>query len=154
MQNITRQLRDNQSRKNDSIPLSALTYNAPAGYAPLTYYIYSFVFMNVCINILLYILWKYLHVFPQCHCVFSPHSSLHHTFCGSFGYSKNPVQIARPNSRGSWTWVVMRWNKQRPSWRSKFTAMTWGEGWIYMLEAEDGYKTKVKMEREIGFEFW
>ena len=38
MQNITRQLRDNQSMKNNSIPLSALTYNAPAGYAPLTIY--------------------------------------------------------------------------------------------------------------------
>ena len=36
MQNKTRQLRDNQSMKNNSIPLSALTYNAPAGYAPLT----------------------------------------------------------------------------------------------------------------------
>ena len=32
----SRQLRDNQSRQNNSIPLSALTYNAPAGYAPLT----------------------------------------------------------------------------------------------------------------------
>ena len=40
MQNITRQLRDNQSMKNNSIPLSALTYNAPAGYAPLTSAIY------------------------------------------------------------------------------------------------------------------
>ncbi len=36
MQNITRQLKNNQSMKNNSIPLSALTYNAPAGYAPLT----------------------------------------------------------------------------------------------------------------------
>ena len=33
-----------------------------------------------------YILWNILHVFPQCHCVCSPHSSLHHTFCGSFGH--------------------------------------------------------------------
>ena len=43
MQNITGQLRDNQSRKNDSIPLSALTYNAPAGYAPLTTQIYIYI---------------------------------------------------------------------------------------------------------------
>ena len=47
MQNITRQLRDNQSMKNNSIPLSALTYNAPAGYAPLTHILYYILYTYI-----------------------------------------------------------------------------------------------------------
>ena len=61
MQNITRQLRDNQSRKNNSIPLSALTYNAPAGYAPLTKY--KYVSINKYIYLFIYIYVQYIYIY-------------------------------------------------------------------------------------------